>query len=238
MKYLQYSIVIIAAAVLMYLGFEAQKQFRNTLEKNEVRNLLAKRAKLGTGKEVVSITESDFAGRYFFQVAQPGEDGVTVAYGWIEPEACIRTPEASCIEVLSGDSDLRASPALESVPPPGESVGVTATASESADMSAAEATTSASSPGSATETATSPASSPPAETPASQLSDTARYRVTASKVNVRAGPGTAYEVVDVMTPEATFVILETSDDWSKVADDGPGNPVEGWIWSELITDAE
>jgi hypothetical protein len=45
-------------------------------------------------------------------------------------------------------------------------------------------------------------------------------------------------VVDVMTPEATFVILESSDDWSRVTADGGENPVAGWIWSELITGVE
>lgn len=256
MKYLQYSLVVIAAAVFTYFGFEAQKQFRNTLEKNEVRSLLASRAKLGTGREVVSITESGFAGRYFFQVAKPGEAGVTVAYGWIEPEACKGETAASCIEIVNKDAVLRAQPPVDSLSPAGDPSEISTAVPEptdgpasdtatpepteapgSTDRPAGDTTTAEPSPDSTAETAPSSVTRS-GDAPGSQQSEDARYRVTAAKVNVRAGPGTAYEVVDVMTPEATFVILEAADDWSKVASDESGNPVQGWIWSELIAGAE
>ncbi|ANK80028.1 MAG: hypothetical protein TEF_03925 [Rhizobiales bacterium NRL2] len=221
----------------MYFGFEAQKHFRNTVEKSEVHSLLAKRANLGTGKEVVSITESDFPGRYFFQVAEPGDDGVTVAYGWIEPEACKRATEASCIEVMSGKQVLRPVPSVDSLPTAGDPAGIATAATETSETTAGDTTTPEASPDNTTEIA--PASATrAAETSEPERSESPRYRVTASKVNVRAGPGTAYEVVDVMTPEATFVILESSDDWSRVTADGGENPVAGWIWSELITGVE
>lgn len=60
------------------------------------------------------------------------------------------------------------------------------------------------------------------------------FRVTAPNVNLRAGPGTEFEIVDVITPSVRFSILEQSDNWSKVASVDSSRAIQGWIWSELI----
>ena len=65
------------------------------------------------------------------------------------------------------------------------------------------------------------------------------YRVTASQLNIRTGPGTEFSHVTTPLPQRTLVrILERRDRWSKVAvqdeEAQQGRDIEGWVYNTYI----
>lgn len=257
-RLLQYGLVTIVAGLLTFLGFQARTHFTNAQEKDSVERLVISQLRLDPRQANVSVTEAAAAGTYFFQASVPGETDLSISYGWIRPDACADRTSDQCIEVANSPQTVGTASRPETAPtdqapefnrPPkygNDAVRDSEASGDAARSSAEEDRESVNS-----ETSV-PQRSKPAgngrqteasETPSFRLTipDAKQnpvkgpyFRVTAPNVNLRDGPGTEFEIVDVITPSVRFSILDQSDNWSKVVTVDTRIATQGWIWSELI----
>lgn len=265
-RFLQNGLVIIVAALLTFLGFQARTHFTNVQEKDSVERLLISQLRLDPRQANVSVTEAMTDGTYFFQFSVPREADLSISYGWIRPKACADGTSERCIEFSDKSATISTASRLDNAPREQASelnkprknanaAGSNSEVSEDAAPSIAEDDNDVANSGtsipkrtlptanSQQTTASTGGSQQKAESPSFRMTapnDTHRrageplFRVTAPNVNLRNGPGTDFEVVDVITPSVRFSIVEQSDDWSKVATVGSRRVIQGWIWSELI----
>lgn len=264
-RLLQYGLVIIFAALLTFLGFQARTHFASGQEKDAVERLVISQLRLDPRQANVSVTEAVADDTYFFQTSVLSETDFSITYGWIRPKACVDGTSVRCIEILKASEAIATSSRPENGPQDHTSEGDQSRQNKNTTMDAKTLGDSAPSPaqnngelvkpettapdrtssqrsGEAAEVSTEN-SQQATETPSFRMTapnvkqkspEAPLFRVTAPNVNLRAGPGTEFEIVDVITPSVRFSILEQSDNWSKVASVDSSRAIQGWIWSELI----
>ncbi|WP_416898599.1 MAG: SH3 domain-containing protein [Minwuia sp.] len=246
-----YSVIIIIALVLIFLGFRAQTALTDVEEDDGARKLIVSFFALKAGDTNISLTPGRSSSEYFFQVATLDENAQVLHYGWIRPIDCNTSKRDGCINVLSSPNPIDAQRELadppldnhnESLGDEGASrrlrTGVNSSEErpQSATSFEVNESTGTVAEGRPEEPA---ATNEPRDVAApnqdsSQARDVETFQVTAPSVNLRSGPGTEYGIVDVISPSVTLVIIEQSDNWLKVTTTDQNQPLEGWIWSELV----
>ena len=248
-KLIRTGLVGLIAFGLVWFAVANEKQARLADLDEGVKSDIIGRLAAGKRNTTIAATKLGNSGRYFFQVSSMDEDGLSQAYGWVYPDRCRASQECITVEkqhgiaiaartsTLGTSPDIRVERTERSAELKTTKEITTALNQETSNLESNRSTLTNSGANEGTSSGNAIVSDS-AVIARPIASEEQKFQVSASRVNVRSGPGADNDIVGVITPSTTFSIVERSNRWARISTDRDGGEVLGWIWSDLIDTPE